>query len=98
MGRASLEAMLEVTDLDTALAWHLQSNLHPPVPVVMAGPAKRAIEAVQSGHPDKPIALVLPNGAYGVLHHERQAYTAPPAGVLVAVFRLDVFIKPAEEV
>jgi len=98
MGRLSLEAMLEVTDLDTALAWHLRSNLYPAVPDMMVPHAKRAIEAVRDGHPERPVALALPSGAYARLYHGRTAYTAPPAGVLVEVLHLDAFVTPAEEV
>jgi len=98
MGRRNLEAMLEVTDFDTVLAWHLQANLYPPVPIEMVAPAKRAIEAIQAGKPTTPIALVLPSGAYGRLYHGRTAYTAPPASVLADVLHLDAFITPAEEV
>jgi len=98
MGRVSVENMLEVTDLQTAVEWHLRSNLYPPVPGVMALPAKRAIQAVQAGRPHLPIALVLPNGAYGRLYHGRQVYTAPPAGILVEVLHLEAFITSAEDV
>jgi hypothetical protein len=37
--------MLTLTDFDTALRWHLQSNHFPPVPIEMMGPCNEAIDA-----------------------------------------------------
>jgi hypothetical protein len=43
MGRLQAEEVIELTDLDTALSWHLQHNHYPPVPSAMKEPAKKAI-------------------------------------------------------
>jgi hypothetical protein len=57
MGQQSLEGMLEATDYDSALRWHLSNNHFPPVPSSMVIPCKNAIQAVIDGMPDKEIQL-----------------------------------------
>ena len=57
MGQQSLEGMLEVTDYDSALRWHLTSNHFPPVPLAMVEACKNAIQAVIDGMRDKEIQL-----------------------------------------
>lgn len=57
MGRSSLEGMLEMTDRNTALGWHLQSNHFPPHPAEMIPVAAAAIDAANAGENDKLIDL-----------------------------------------
>jgi len=61
MGQLGVEAMIDVTDIDTALTWHLESNHYPPVPVVFVETAKAAIEAANEGDWDRVIPF--PEGA-----------------------------------
>ncbi len=60
MGRHSLEGMLEVADMDTALRWHLASNHYPPIPAVMVEPCKVAIANAQQA--DWDVEIDLPEG------------------------------------
>lgn len=57
MGSIGVMGMLEATDQDTALRWHLTSNHFPPVPESMVEACKAAIDAMNDGNPDKPIPL-----------------------------------------
>lgn len=57
MGRIALDGMLEVTDADTALQWHLQSNHFPPLPPEILEPAKLAIQAALDEDWDAEIPL-----------------------------------------
>ena len=90
MGRASLIGMLEMTDQDTVLRWHLQSNHYPPVPATMVEPCKWAIRAMYDGEPTK--AIELPEGVtYRGMQHIF-------AGVLVDHFHLDDFLYMEESI
>lgn len=60
MGRLATEGMLEVTDFDTALRWHLQCNHYPAIPSYMVEPCKEAIEAIQDGDSNRVIKLPYP--------------------------------------
>lgn len=62
MGRQSLEGMLEVADIDTALSWHLSSNHYPPVPLSMVPVCKQAIDAANRGEQDWDSVITLPDG------------------------------------
>ena len=45
MGAQTAAAMAEATDLDTGLAWHLQSNHYPPVSLEFLDVARQAVAA-----------------------------------------------------
>lgn len=60
MGRISADAMREMTDLDTALSWHLRSNHYPPVHPVFLETARQAITLANQGEWETEI--VMPNG------------------------------------
>lgn len=47
--------------LDAALTWHLTSNHHPPLPVVLVPIARRAIRAARAG---KNVNHRCPRGVY----------------------------------
>lgn len=57
MGYASAFDMAGQTDLNTALTWHLRSNLYPPVPLSMIEPCKEAIFSVLDNESSREIAL-----------------------------------------
>ena len=57
MGRMSLEGMLEATDYDSALRWHLTNNHCPPVPLSMLEACKNAIEACNDDDGQRQIQL-----------------------------------------
>lgn len=89
MGRSSLEGMLEMTDLDTALGWHLQSNHYPPVPSIMIPVASAAIDAANEGETDRLIEL--PDNV-----EFRDGRTAVEAWRIIESFHLDSFIEQDE--
>lgn len=60
MGRMQAEEMKGLTDLDTALSWHLQSNHYPPVPLSMLPICKEAIKRANEG--DWVTSIKLPEG------------------------------------
>ncbi len=60
MGSLQANEMASLTDLDTALRWHLQCNHYPPIPTYMVEPCKQAIVACNDGEWDRLIDL--PNG------------------------------------
>jgi hypothetical protein len=57
MGDFSLMEMLDNTDPDTALVWHLSYNHYPPIPLVMLGACREAITNANAGEWDAPITL-----------------------------------------
>lgn len=61
MSDLGVSAMLDVTDINTALIWHLGSNHYPPVDLRFIPTAKAAIEAANEGEWDREIAF--PDGA-----------------------------------
>jgi hypothetical protein len=69
-----------------AVRWHLQGNLYPRVPVVMADAAIEAIEAVQAG--DDARMIELPPGAT----LEATGAHAMTAGDIVEWLRLADFV------
>lgn len=91
MGRSSLEGMLEMTDLDTALGWHMKSNLlgSPSPPSFMIPVAAAAIDAANEGETDRLIEL--PDNV-----EFRDGRTAVEAWRIIESFRLDSFIEQDE--
>ena len=61
MGQLGIDAMIDVTDPDTALVWHLESNHYPPIDLRFLPVAKAAIAAANEGDWDKVIDF--PEGA-----------------------------------
>lgn len=89
MGRLQADEMARLTDIDTALSWHLQSNHYPPVPLSMIPACKAAIEAYQCEEYDRAIELPA-----GVLY--RGSKTAP-ASAIVENHHLESFISAGED-
>ena len=90
MGRASLMDMLEMTDQETVLRWHLQSNHYPPVPSAMVQTCKEAIRAMFEGEPTR--GIILPEG---VTYRGQDIVLA---GILVDTFHLDEFLYMRESI
>ena len=84
MGSLQAQEMARLTDLDTALRWHLQSNHYPPVPLSMLKPCKAAIEAFQDEDWDREIPL------NGTTYKGR--ITTAPARAIVEQHHLQAFI------
>jgi len=94
MGRMGLEAFGEETkrqglSIETALAWHFQSNCYPPIPSVFIPTAKRAIECVNAGENDSLVKMPK-----GVTH--RHWGSKVPAYVLVDALNLGALCNEEE--
>lgn len=86
MGHLQLSAMLEASnDLDAVLAWHLQYNHYPPVPLTMVDACNKAIDAVLAQEPHTSIRL--PNGV------SYRGRSEAPAFAIVIQHHLDDFIN-----
>ena len=59
MGSLQATEMAELTDIDTALAWHLRANHYPPVPLEMVAVCKEAIELCNEGLENNTVDLPL---------------------------------------
>ena len=57
MGSLQAAEMAELTDIRQGLAWHLQGNHYPPVPVSMVDACIEAIEAANADDWDQEIEL-----------------------------------------
>lgn len=88
MGRASLMDMLEMTDQETVLRWHLTSNCYPPMPESLVEPCKWAIRAMYDGEPTREIDM-----PEGMLYKGQRTAMA---GCLVDALRLDDFLYMEE--
>lgn len=89
MGQQSLEGMLEVTDYEVALRWHLTSNHFPPVPVSMVEPCKQAIDAFHEGDSERLIDL----GGVSLWRGQ----TAAPAWAIIEGHHLESFLANDDE-
>ena len=91
MGSASLAGMLEATDMETALRWHLSANLYPPPPSIGFAfrLAMKAIAACQDEEPGTELDLPL-----GVLY--RGSPTVKACEV-VRSWRLEMFVEYVSE-
>jgi len=89
MGRASVDAFLEVASEDVALDWHMKSNLYPPPPAMMIPVARIAIDRVNAGDQTN---VQLPEG----VEHRSGATEISPWHIVEA-FRLEAFIRDDEE-
>lgn len=89
MGSMALAGMLEVSDRDTVLAWHLSHNHYPPVPLSMIPACKRAITACENGSWNK--SIMLPKGV------SWRGKRFAPASEIVSAHHLDSFMTREEE-
>lgn len=78
-----------VLDLETQLAYHLQGNHYPPVPLSMVKPCIEAIDAAYDEDYDRFIAM--PEGVFykGMSH--------APARAIIEQHHLEWFIDPVDE-
>jgi hypothetical protein len=78
-----------VLDLETQLAYHLQGNHYPPVPLSMVQPCIEAIDAYYDEDYERFIAM--PEGVFykGMSH--------APASAIVDQHHLSWFIDPVED-
>lgn len=89
MGHLQASEMARLTDLDTALRWHLQHNHYPPVPLSMLPACKAAIVAYEDE--DYQQAIELPKGV------SWKGKPSAPASAIVTDHHLDAFISREDE-
>ena len=90
MGRMGLESMLELTAVDTALRWHLQSNHYPPLPGCVFYLAKQAIDLANYGEWDARIDLTEAGISW-------RGQKSAPVSACVEAWHLDGFIGRDDE-
>ena len=78
-----------VLDLETQLAYHLQGNHYPPVPLTMVQPCIDAIDAYYDEDWDREIAM--PEGV------SYKGSNVAPAWAIIEQHHLDWFITPGDE-
>jgi hypothetical protein len=78
-----------VLDLETQIAYHLQGNHYPPVPLSMVQPCIDAIDAMYAEENDTPIAL--PEGVF------YKGRTTAPAWAIVEQHHLDFWLPQDDE-
>jgi hypothetical protein len=88
MGRIQAEEMGALTDVRTALSWHLSSNHYPPVPAAMIEPCLAAIEAADDDDWDREIDLT------GVAQWRGNDYA--PAWAIIEGHHLESFLNGEE--
>jgi hypothetical protein len=76
-------------DLEKQLAYHLQGNHYPPVPLSMVQPCIDAIDAAYDEDYDREIEM--PEGVF------YKGKTTAPAWAIIEQHHLDWFITPADE-
>jgi hypothetical protein len=76
-------------DLEKQLAYHLQGNHYPPVPLSMIAPCIEAIDASYDEDYDREIEM--PEGVF------YKGKTTAPAWAIVEQHHLDWFITPVDE-
>lgn len=83
--------------LDRQVAWHLQGNHYPPIPLVMVEPCVEAIELARLGYYTADVKLPQVQGADGkpfqITWHGQD--TAPVSAIIEA-HHLDGFIQDGE--
>ena len=88
MGSLQAQEMAEMLDIETAIAWHLQSNHYPAVPLFMVEPC---IEAIQAGLEEDWHRLIHLNGA----SYRGQEHA--PAHAIIEQHHLDAWLELDEE-
>ncbi len=89
MGYMTAVALEEELGLETGLAYHLQANHYPPVPVAMVQPCIDAIDAYWEE--DYSRTIELPAGI------SWRGQTSCPASAIVDAHHLDAWLREEEE-
>ena len=76
-------------DLEKQLAYHLQGNHYPPVPLTMIAPCIEAIDAAYDEDHNREIEM--PEGVF------YKGKTTAPAWAIIEQHHLDWFIQPIED-
>jgi hypothetical protein len=99
MGKLT-ELMIANTDLplDRKVAWHLQGNHYPPIPLVMVEACVEAIELARLGYYDTEVKLPIGESKDGepfqITWHGQDT---APVSAIVESHHLDAFIQDGED-
>lgn len=85
MGSVQAREMAELMEIESALAWHLQSNHYPPIPVAMVDPCLQAIQAFVEE--DYLRQIELPEGI------QYRGSNFAPADAIVEQHHLDSWVE-----
>lgn len=99
MGKLT-ELMIANTDLplDRKVAWHLQGNHYPPIPLVMVEACVEAIELARLGYYDTEVKLPLGESKDGVpFQITWHGQDTAPVSAIVESHHLDGFIQDGED-
>jgi hypothetical protein len=99
MGKLT-ELMIANTDLslDRKIAWHLQGNHYPPIPLVMVETCVEAIQLARLGYYTAEVKLPQVQGKDGEpFQITWQGQDTAPVSAIVEAHHLDGFIQDGEE-
>jgi hypothetical protein len=99
MGKLT-EMMIANTDLplDHKVAWHLQGNHYPPIPLIMVEVCVEAIELARLGNYTAEIKLPTSQGKYGEpFQITWQGQDTAPVSAIIEAHHLDGFINTDTE-
>lgn len=85
MGSTQAREMAGMMSLEDGIAWHLQSNHYPPIPLSMVKPCIEAIDAYWEGDLDR--AIEMPEGVY------YRGETTAPARAIIIQHHLDAWCE-----
>ena len=89
MGSVQAAEMAELMEIESAIAWHLQSNHFPPIPTSMVAPCIEAIENANAGEWNKLVSLPEGVGYKGL--------PAAPTHAIIEQHHLDTWVELDEE-
>lgn len=89
MGSLQAMEMAEMLEIESAIAWHLQSNHFPPIPRSMVEPCIEAINNAMEGEWNKLVSLPEGVGYRGL--------TAAPTHAIIGEHHLDAWVELDEE-
>ena len=89
MGSLQAAEMAEMLEIESAIAWHLQSNHYPPIPTSMVKPCLEAIENALEGNWMKSVEM--PEGV--TYRGSRFA----PTNAIIEQHHLDAWLELDEE-
>lgn len=98
MGKLT-EMMIANTDLplSTKIAWHLQGNHYPPIPLIMVEPCVEAIELARLGYYTAEVKLPLGESKDGVpFQITWHGQDTAPVSAIIEAHHLDGFIQDGE--
>ncbi len=85
MGSTQAREMAGMMSLEDGIAWHLQSNHYPPIPLSMVKPCIEAIDAYWEEDLDR--AIEMPEGVY------YRGETTAPARAIIIQHHLDAWCE-----